>query len=258
MLFSLIKRDFTFTFKAILIKNILFQIVFLCISLFYIINLKGHYNVNYAKMVFENLKGILYYNQGDGFQLPMIWIIINFFIIFILANYMYDDLKNNGIYILTRIKKSKYFYYAKILWIIGNVFIYYLLIFLIMLIVSKVFLHGDCKYIFIVGIKVNCRVFIIKTFLLYVTTSLALVLFQNAISLFFNPVYSYLITIILIVLSVFISSKLMPGQHSLILRHAPFNKLHNLTFIKSLIYNFILSFFSVLIGYINFLKKDIL
>lgn len=98
----------------------------------------------------------------------------------------------------------------------------------------------------------------IKLFLLYYTTSTALALLQNTISLILKPAYSYLIILLLIAISVFTVSNLLPGQHSLILRHVPFDNIHGLVFRKSMIYNFVLSIFSIITGYIIFSKKDIL
>jgi hypothetical protein len=188
----------------------------------------------------------------------MIWFIINVFIIFSLANYIYDDFKNNGKYILIRVKKVKYFYFAKVFWSICNVFIYYIMLFIMMLIVSRIFLYKSNKLIVIEGINMNRDELIIKLFFLYYTTSTALALLQNTISLILKPAYSYLLILLLIAISVFTVSNLLPGQHSLILRHVPFDNIHGLVFMKSMIYNFVLSIFSIITGYLIFSKKDIL
>ena len=77
------------------------------------------------------------------------------------------------------------------------------------------------------------------------------------LSLVINPKYSSLINIVLLILSLVISSSILPGQHCLILRHVPFDDIGNLTLLKSVLYNFVLSAVTIIAGYITFLKKDI-
>ena len=252
------KRDFLFTFKDIFIKNIFIGVIFLSINVLTISNVNSNNKLNDINLIFQSLKGVPYYKLNEGFQLPLIWFIINFFIIFNLANYIYDDFRDNGKYILIKVKKMKYFYFTKVLWLIYNIFIYYIILFLIMIIISKMFLYESSKYILIEGIYMDKYTLTIKLFLLYYTTSVALVLLQNTIALVLEPVYSYLVILLLIVISVFTINNLLPGQHSLILRHIPFDNIHRLTFAKSLVYNFVLSIFSIMMGYLILLKKDVL
>lgn len=255
---SLIKRDFTYTFKSIFIKNTFIGVVFLIVNLIIIINVNRFSGAKSINLIFEILKGAPYYNANDGLSIPMVWFIINTFVIFSLANYTYDDFRHNGKYVLTRIKKVGYFYFAKVFWLIYNVLIYYVMLFAIMIILEKVFSHEFSKWIFADGIYLNMNDIVIKIFLLYITTSIALALLQNTISLVLKPVYSYIIILVVIIISVFTVNNLLPGQHSLILRHVPFDSIHGLTFRKSIFYNFVLSIFSIMVGYGIFLKKDIL
>jgi hypothetical protein len=242
----------------VLTKNTFFGMIFLCINLVTVISTNNNHKLTDINLIFANLKGVPYFNGNDGFDLPMVWFIINLFIIFNLANYFYDDLKNNGKYILTRVKKVKYFYFAKVFWSIYNVLIYYILVFVIMITVSKIFLYQSNKWVLIEGIKMNKDELVIKLFLLYFTTSTALVLLQNAISLILRPVYSYLVILLVIAISIFTVCNLLPGQQSLILRHVPFDNIHGLAVKESLLYNCLLSIFSIIAGYIIISKKDII
>lgn len=255
---SLIKRDFMFTFKNILTKYILIGIAFFMINFLTIGNMNKNYKMSITNFIFESLKGVPYFDGNDGFKIPMVWFIINFFVIFSLANYIYEDLKSNGRYILARVGKIEYFYFSKIIWAIFNVFIYYIILFLIMIISSKIWLSPSNKLVDVQGIYINRYALVSKIFLLYFTTSTALVLLQNTLSLILKPVYSYLVILFLIAISVFTVSNLLPGQHSLILRHVPFDNIHGLEFDMSMIYNIMLSLFSIIAGYFIFLKKDFL
>lgn len=252
----LIKRDIVFTFKSIFIKNIFMITVFFIMNIIIISNL--HNRIKNKYLIFENLKGVPYFNLSQCFQLPLIWFLINLYIIYVLSSYFYYDIKNNGIYILTRVKNIKYFYLAKIFWIIYNVLIYYILIFLIIIIISKKFLNNSLKYVIIENINVNIHQLTIKMFLLYVTTTICLVLLHNTLAFIINPIYSYLVTLFIILLSVFSDNNLLPAQHSLILRHIPFDNIHNLSYMKSLMYNASLFSFLMIILYIILKNKDIL
>lgn len=175
---------------------------------------------------------------------------INFFIVFIIGSYIYDDLKNNGVYILSRVGNTKYFWISKVLWIIINNLIYYLIVFGIAVIAGKIFSGSSLEKDLIETLG--------TLFILYFTTSIALCLLNATLSLIVKPVYAYLIIILLLAFSIFLKNNLLPGQHSLILRHVPFDKIYNLTLWKSLIYNFVLSITAIFVGGRVIYKKDII
>lgn len=196
--------------------------------------------IGITNLVFEIFKGISYEDISfKNFDFPLVWFMVNFFIVFIVGSYMYDDLKNNGVYILSRIGNPQYFWISKVLWIIINNLIYYLIVLGIAVIAGKRFSGSSLEKDLIETLG--------TLFILYFTTSVALCLLNTTLSLIVKPVYAYLIIILLLDFSIFLKNNLLPGQHSLILRHVPFDKIYNLTLWKSLIYNFVLSTTSIIL-----------
>ncbi len=250
LIISLIKRDFRFTFKNILLRNIFFSVIFFIFS-FLTVMKSTRIGVDNINLFYIQLKGIK--NVGE---LPFIWLIINFFIIFNLGDNFYNDLRKNGKYVLVRCRNLKYFYIVKVFLLICNTIIYYILLFGIMFLLSKIFLN-PAEVALIEGININNKELIRTLILLYTTTSISLVLIQNMLSLVIKPKYSSLIIVVILLLSVIINSSILPGQHCLILRHVPFDNITNLTLIKSVLYNLILSAITVMVGYGIFFKKDI-
>lgn len=250
LMISLIKRDFRFTFRNILLRNIFFSIIFLVFCFLTVMKNKsiGMDNIN---LFYIQLKGI-----KDVVGLPFIWLIVNFFIVFNLGDNFYNDLKKNGKYALVRCRNLKYFYIVKLFLLVCNTIIYYILLFGIMFLLSKIFLNLT-QFSLIDGINISNKELIITLFLLYTTTSISLVLIQNILSLVIKPKYASLIIVVVLLLSLIINSNILPGQHCLILRHVPFDNLNNLTLVKSILYNFILSIITAIVGYNVFLKKDI-
>ncbi|WP_286909819.1 hypothetical protein [Clostridium sp. UBA1652] len=150
---------------------------------------------------------------------------------------------------MSRVGNTKYFWISKVLWIIINNLIYYLIVFGIAVIAGKIFSGSSLEKDLIETLG--------TLFILYFTTSIALCLLNATLSLIVKPVYAYLIIILLLAFSIFLKNNLLPGQHSLILRHVPFDKIYNLTLWKSLIYNFVLSITAIFVGGRVIYKKDI-
>lgn len=252
---SLIRRDFIYSLRKSL------YIYFFIIVEYGIINviILGSFpnKITGTDLFYEIFKGASNQVDINNFQFPLMWLMISSLIAFLIGNYTYNDLNTNGVYILIRIPNKMYFWITKIIWIILNVFTYYVVLFLITLLFSRLYNLTFPVYSLFDHTKINSTKFLFDLFILYFTSSSALAILQAALSLIIKPSNSYIAIIILISISAFISCNLLPGQHSSILRHIPFSMQHNLNITKSLIYNCVFAILSVVLGYRILDKKDI-
>lgn len=85
-------------------------------------------------------KGMHVYNESSSstFQIPYIWLTINLYIAFTAANYLTNDLRGFGIYILIHSKARVGWYLSKSMWLTLNVVSCYFVIFLSTLLVSAI------------------------------------------------------------------------------------------------------------------------
>ena len=85
-----------------------------------------------------------------------------------------------------------------------------------------------------------------------------LVAISSVISLVIDYKYSLLIVTVLLIESVYIESNFMPGQHSIILRHIPYDVEHNLSLAKSMIYTSVVFIVALGVGIKLSSKKEII
>lgn len=257
LVFSLIKRDFKYGFRKNYLRYIVIIIFFSTITFLEIMKMSSLGKTNGIELFYNIYKGTPYYINIRDIEVPFMWCLVNCFCSFLIGDYVYKDIKENGVYILTRAKKVSYFWISKIIYIITNVLLFYLTIFSIAYIFGKLFNLEYPLYNSFFDINISTKVFLGILFTLYITTSIAICQLQVSMSLLIKPLYAYGLIMILIFISAFAINNLLPGQHSLLLRHVPFDNVHKLTTYKSLIYNFILFILSTLFGYIILNKKDI-
>jgi len=257
IIFSLIKRDVRYSFNINFIAYLLILIFFILLNFITIYKLSPFQRLNRIDLFYELYKGIPYIENIKDFSFPLIWFLINSSLLFIVGSYTYEDLKKNGVYLLTRVGKLEYFYLSKVIWIIGNVLFFYFCIFGISFIEGLVALPRASGMNLFLDVKISSNNFIFTMVVLYIITSITLCVFQTLLSLVIKPAYAYLITIIVLCISIFSKNWIFPGQHSLLLRHEPFDKLHKLTLEKSISYNVILLILLFIIGCIYTSRKDI-
>lgn len=257
ILCALLKRDFLYSYKKNTVKSL--SMIFILIIIFFIVINKfdGRENISMSTIIFEIFKGISYEIDYSNLDFPIMWFFINSFIMFITAGYVNEDLKINAVYLMSRCSRLEV-WTSKIFWITITVIIYYTFIFLIIFIMGKLFHIGWESYSEWGNIRVSTIKFLLDIFMIYVTTSITLCVFHSTLSLIINDNYSYIILIIIILISVFTKSNLLPAQHSLLLRHEPFDLIYNLSVTKSLIYNLIASITLIIISRKLVLYKDII
>lgn len=239
---ELIKREFililqSFKRKCILVALITFGI---CFSKAYY-TISSCYGSN-ENLVFDLFKGEGYIIDMKEFSFPLAWFLCNIAIIYFIGQYLYKDYKFNGLYVIIRSSKERY-WIAKILCSITMIIIYYIIIF------GFAYL---CQFLVRENTIINFEMII-----LYTTTSIMLVIVSNLISLLSNFKYSFLFISILLILAVVVGNNYIPGQQSIIVRHAPYDFEHGLTLVKSLSYNAIVSIIGMYVNILVIRKKEI-
>lgn len=243
--------------RPILIKFMIFFVLFFIYQLLYVYYHGSYAAININTMIFNTFKGCDFIEVGAKFDLPLLWLFINSYIIYAVGDYFYEDIKVNEKYVLIRSKNMGQIYIAKIVWSILMIFIYYGVLILITSVVGSIFSREATRYIDKEYLKVDTLILIKNVFIMYTLTSISLVVIFITLTLCLKPTYSFIVDIVICLLSVFSSSNLFLGQHSLLLRHVPFNTFHNLTLNYSIIYNLVLFIIVITIGYTLSSKKDV-
>lgn len=241
--------------KALLTREIVFMIknskhTYVYIAIFYIflsLITMGRFdcfNGEGINIFFEIFNGVKYSKDISEIQFPAIWFLTNFIIVYVIGKQGYEDFSKNGIYVITRCGKSK-FWLCKLIASIINVVVYYCIVFFIPYIIGRI----------VVGSCVKVQFDIIS---LYIVTTIMLVAISSVVSLVVDYKYSLLIVTVLLIASVYIESNFMPGQHSIILRHTPYDVEHNLSLAKSMIYTSVVFIVALGVGIKLSSKKEII
>lgn len=259
---SLIIRDIKTSKKSILIKLGIFFTIFTTYTLLIIHRFHDYQIINSKSIILEVFKGCEYIEVSEGlidksFQFPTIWLFINSFIIYILGDYFYKDIKTNGKYLLIRVKKMQLIYISKIIWSIFLIILYYSILLLISGLLGYLFRTNTYEYIDLNYFKIGTINLIIDIFILYSLTSISLVIIFITLTLKIKPVYSFLIDIVLCISSLYVENKFFIGQHNLLIRHVPFDSIHDLTMHDSIILNFIIIIYFIIIGSIIASKREV-
>lgn len=201
----------------------------------------------------------------NAFKIPIIWLLLQIIIAFIILNYPTQDLHKYGIQILTRTKKKFSWWISKCFWNIVSVILFYAVGFVIIFIFSTVlgvisFAPTDqaSEAINMVNLR-NANNFdvIICVFILPLITSVAVSLLQMAVSFIIKPIYSYICIVSLMLASAYYFSPILIGNFSMLLRN-------NVVYPNGIIsavaitIDIIIIFISIFMGYCFFKKRDII
>lgn len=253
----LLVRDLKYGFKKNIFKIIWFILFFLFV-IFLNASKLNSVNIKDANILFlEVFKGASSISQNSVKDIPILWIMINAFIILIIGDYVKYDFDKNSKYVFARIENKTEYWLSKVIWAIINVVFLNLLLLIILWILSK-WPYNFSFATYNDEFQISSKRLFLYTFILYTTTLSVLSILQIEISLISNSIYAYLTVITLIVLSIFIDNNFLPAQQSLLLRHTPFNTKCNLSIFNSLIYNIVMLILLIIIGDWILRKKDIL
>lgn len=255
----LLRRDISMNFKSILVKLGIFFIIYTILNVVIVMNIATYEIVDSKSIIMKLLQGCNYVVSNDtgivnDFKFPIEWLFINGYIIYVIGEYFYRDIKNNGIYLIVRCKRKTDIFISKIIYNFLIIILYYSLILSISAICGYVFKNNEYMYIDENYFKLGIEYLVIMAMILYSLTSMTLSIIFCTLTIKIKPIYSFLICIVLCITSVFSESKILIGQHSLILRHLPFN---NISFEYSIIFNIIFSILLFGIGVMLFKKEEV-
>ncbi|ARU60612.1 hypothetical protein CBW65_05590 [Tumebacillus avium] len=261
-LWLLAKRDLAFGFGVNRYKMLAVILIFVFVAWIQHYNFtQGTVQANLYDFYFEALKGI-----GFETEIPVIWLFVQLYIAYLVGHYPQDDLLGSGPYLLTRSGSRNLWWISKLIWVTVTVTAFYLLAFLTILIVAAITHPLSLSWSEYAGMEmlplltdtVHPLVFVIQTFGLWLSSSLALSFLQTTLSLVLKPIFSYLATAALILASLFYPSALLPGSHSMWLRHTLFEAERGISLELSFFYNAAAIVVCAVLGCLMFQKVDVL
>lgn len=245
----MIKREIQYSYHDCKVKLMFIGLLFifinsinvnLCLQNFDIMNI-----VTADQYFFYIFKGAKYINNIQQFTFPTVWLLSNMLIIFINGSYFKEQLSRNSLYIITRCGRKK-LWINKLSCTLLNIFYYYFVIFIITYFAGIIFFKGS----------MDANVYF-DVIVLYVFTSTMFTIVINTLCLVMDLKYASLVCIIVLFLSIFSRNGFMPGQQSILLRHMPYDKVSNLTILKSFVYCVVVSIIAFFIGMKIIENKDI-
>jgi hypothetical protein len=222
---------------------------------------------NSVDTFYSLLKDEGYLYRLSDYQVPFHWDFIQFFVLFLIGDFLFQDIENNRTYLLVRCRSKLNYVLSKMGWIVfQNLFIYitlFVVIYVISSFILKNFTIGDSGYFHkhiesLMEIKTTSQNLVVRILAGYILTSILLSSMLLLSIQFLSPIMTFFGVIIICVISTFSDSKWLPAIHSMILKQSIFNLEHQLTLSFSMIYCGILYLITTLVTLYVFQKKDIL
>lgn len=254
---NILKLDFIQGFNFYKKRLILFLIIMIILNIGSIVSI-NNYNGNLTDLFFLVYKDMEF--NEKSIHIPLNWLIINIFMIFILGDFIAENIKKDSNYILLRSKKISLYWILKCTWIIINVvFIYFILMFLTYLL-GGIVLGFNLGHSSLMNndlvIKAPHLTILISMIITYMLTSIAMVFIQCMLSIILNSRYCFLITTIILIFSIVSKNKFFLGIHSMILRHNYFDPKIGLSIKFSIIYTVVIIVTLIILGYKLLKHKD--
>ncbi|OHX31076.1 hypothetical protein [Bacillus mycoides] len=209
--------------------------------------------------------GVKDYTPGTMQFPPFSWLLIQASLAFLVGDYLYNELKENSFYVLVRVKRRFNWFFAKIVWIIITVVLFYMTI-LLSLVLSSLYLDLDInmwgsysRTIFENQeiLFINPLTFFSLSFFICFITSLVLSLVQVMLTLIIKPIYSYIFIIFILLLSVYISSPILLGRYLMVIRYIDYFSNGIFEGMHIIVYEILVFFFVLILGSIYFRKMNL-
>ncbi|HCA29242.1 MAG TPA: hypothetical protein DEP23_06635 [Ruminococcaceae bacterium] len=266
-----LKNGFVREFRKFIIAALIFLI--LCFD-FYLrsSSMRSQFNASqstFADYLLYIFMGIIEYKpkNNDPFQFPALWMLIMLLVLYIVLYYPYKDLMGYGKQVLINAHSRSAWWLSKCCWLITSVAAYFLLLYGIVLLFCLVMkiplsLHTS-EYLFLFDTPPQNRVI---SFPLYMNLELFLLpfllitsvgLMQMFLSLIIRPLYSYCVSVTVMLASTYYLNFLMLGNYAMMLRSSRVvtNGVYVFT---GLVYILILAIVSIISGLLLFRRYDIL
>jgi len=225
----------------------------------------NQYGVNSADIIFMLLKDEGYFQFLSEYEVPIYWVFTQFFIIFLIGDFLSEDFQKNRIYLLLRSRSKSSYFLSKIGWLImqniGFIIGLFLSIYLVSSITLRTFsletsLYFQDTVVPLMDIPVSASEVVTRIIVGYLVTSLALSGLLFLTMQLLSPALAFLGIIILSGVSTILDSKWLPGIHSMILKQSIFANNYQLSMTFSLVYSFVVFLVSSIIAYLVFNKKN--
>lgn len=234
---KLFNHDFTYALSHGKYKYIVFYSLMGFLAFMISLQIKS-YGSNSIGTFFLLLKDKGYIQTLSDYQIPFYWDFTQFFVLFLIGDYLFQDHESNRAYILIRCHSKMKYLFSKIYWIVVQNLLIFLGIFIVVYIISSLTLNdfsiGSSPYFLNhIAIKMAIKVtpvhLLIRIFVGFVMASIVLSSVLLLCIQFTTPIVSFLSVIILCSVSTFSGIKWLPAIHSMILRSNVFNLTHHLT-----------------------------
>lgn len=189
--------------------------------------------------------------NADKFELPVLWIIFQSYILYMLCDYLYDSERGIGLQRLIRISSRKKWYLQICLINIVMIFLYYLSYFAILQIVTNI-QNIPLKFDISTG---EVFEYIIACFVLPISCTMAIFFIQNLISLYYTGFIAYIVSLILLVISVYWREYYLLGNYAMFLR-TDFYRKDGLNIYIGVVMCLAIAVITLLIGLIKVKKMD--
>lgn len=175
------------------------------------------------------LSGMEEYHVEEGvrFEIPYIWLTINFYIAYLIGNYIDSDMHGVGLQFLIRTKTKKCWLFGKTIYAMSSVIILYTFMYGIFFSMSLVMGNGIGASreidIYLSGIDIqlfnSSKYLGVTIWVLPIVTSIVISLMQMMISILIKPICGYIIVAIYIISSAYWKSYFLIGNYSMLLRN---------------------------------------
>lgn len=165
--------------------------------------------------------------RENKFEVPVMWMTVQVFVSMIVYHFPRDDFEKYGVQTLTRVHSKKRWWVSKYIWTVNSVIMYYVAGYLSIAVICV--LRGNFSFApnHVLNLLVNeintqeipLIPLCLACILIPVLTSAALSVLQMTISFWLNPIYSYIIILSYIIISVYYCKPWLMGANAMMLRN---------------------------------------
>lgn len=201
-----------------------------------------------------------------GIKMSIVWFVFQSFLSFIVGFYAREDLKKSSSLFLLRVKSKARWWTSKFIWCLLSVLAYYIVFvltcFLFVLVFGDLPSQGNaavCSSLFGIRIaNVGILRILFASLFLPMVISMAMAVFQIALSLIIKPIYSFTVIVAYLAASAFYCSPFLLFNFSMVCRNADFSHYHNITDAMGLLLSLCVTVASYVAGMIFIKTKDII
>ena len=216
---------------------------------------------------FYAFSGIDYYVNTENFYLPELWVVMQFYFLFLVCSFPFGNLYDYGQQILLRSGKRKYWWLEKCLWTAVVILLMFMLTALIVvgycllrhvpmrMELSRVF----CRFYY--GFEITSGTeagkMMMQAFLVIPLVTIAAAELQMTIGILTRPQIGFITALVMMYLSIYLATWRLPGNNTMLLRYEYFSPLDGINVVNSIKMSVIYLAVSIPIGMIAFSRTDL-